>query len=506
VGVGLILTFLGLIVALNTAAKGMAGSSSVSGAQNALTGLLIVAGAKFFSSVGGLAASILLRFAEHDLTRRVSRATETLCGLLERGLLYVPLQRLSIEQLEVLKEQRDQLKFFNTDIALQLSERIGAQFQQAIAPVAASLSQLNDNMTSVTQGIGVGAKEAIEKVSGDQLRGLSDALAALGQRLDAISGAVSVSGDEAARHIRAAGADFSQAANDIRSAFDLLAARIDGMGASLTERSDAAVRSQSNVLAEMLESLREAQGNSTGVILQAVTSLNEAGARAAETMQREVGTALTTGVAESHRTFKAALEEAGAPILETAERLSGAFGEAANKVARAADNFTSSGDAAARTAEALSDVNANAKAISLSFVDTARGFATAAQPFAAAAQAIDGAAGRIERVMEADAAALKSLGELSEGMKGTQEAAETAWRNYRERFEGVDKALAAVVEKIASTLGESMGEFQKFTTAFDTEMAKAISRLGAAIDGMHDYAESLDAYVDSIRPQSEAAE
>ena len=88
VGLGLILTFLGLIVALNTAASGMNQSTSISGAQNALTGLLTVAGAKFFSSVGGLVASIWLRFAEHGLSGRVASATDTICSLLERGLLY----------------------------------------------------------------------------------------------------------------------------------------------------------------------------------------------------------------------------------------------------------------------------------------------------------------------------------------------------------------------------------------------------------------------------------
>lgn len=92
VAVGLILTFLGLIVALNTAAKGMSGGD-VAAAQLSLVGLLTVAGAKFFTSVAGLGASIWLRFAEHSLSRRVRHETELICQLLERGLLYVPPQR-----------------------------------------------------------------------------------------------------------------------------------------------------------------------------------------------------------------------------------------------------------------------------------------------------------------------------------------------------------------------------------------------------------------------------
>ena len=241
VGAGLILTFLGLIVALNTAAKGMA-VPDVAVAKQSLQELLIVAGAKFFTSVAGLGASIWLRFSEHGLSMKVRRETDSICELLERGLLYVSPQRLAVEQLEVLKEQRDQLKFFNTDVALQLSERIGAEFTQAIAPVTASLTALNDNMTSVTQGIGAGAREAIEKVSGEQLRGLSETLGDLRTRLDAIGQAVGSSSDDAARQIRLAGEDFAKAASDIREAFEALTARVDSVGQGMTERGEAGRR------------------------------------------------------------------------------------------------------------------------------------------------------------------------------------------------------------------------------------------------------------------------
>ena len=58
VGLGLILTFLGLIVALHTASSGM-GSDDPAAMQQSLRSLLVVAGAKFFTSVAGVGTSAI---------------------------------------------------------------------------------------------------------------------------------------------------------------------------------------------------------------------------------------------------------------------------------------------------------------------------------------------------------------------------------------------------------------------------------------------------------------
>lgn len=510
VAAGLILTFLGLIVALNTAAGGMSGGD-VQAAQLSLVGLLTVAGAKFFTSVAGLGASIWLRFAEHGLTKRVRYQTELLCQLLERGLLYVPPQRFAAEQLEVMKEQRDQLKFFNTDVAMQLSERIGKQFEQAIAPVAQSLTTLNDNMVSVTQGIGAGAKEAIEKVSGEQLRGLSDTLATLSQRLDAVSQTVAGSSEDAASQIRLAGADFAKASADIRDAFDMLAGRVDGMGAKLSEQGEATARAQEQTLAGMIAGIDAAQARTTEMVAGVVASLRDAGTEAAVTMQREVGAVLANGVAASQRTFQAAVDESAEGLKGTANQLTRAIGDAADRVERAGEGFSRSSDNAVRAAEAMGQVADNGRSVAVSINDAAKGFADAASPVARAAQAVNEAADRVARTVEADRqaddAAIAEMRTLVEAMRQTHAAADTAWREYRGRFEEVDRALAATTSKLAETLGDSFAEFRRFAQETDRELAAAVSRLAGTVTQVQEYAEALDEYVTEMRsPRAEAAE
>lgn len=508
VATGLILTFVGLVVALHTAAANL---NDPAKAKEALTLLLTVASAKFLTSIGGIGASLWLRFAEQGLARKIHRETEEICSLLERGLLYVPPQRLAAEQLEEMKEQTAQLKFFNQDVAFQLADRINAGVTQAFAPMASSLTALNENMTAVTQGIGSEAAKAIKDVSGQQLQGLSDTLAGLTQKLDALTASVGQSGDHAAQQIRAAGADFAKAAADIREAFDRLVANVDGMGAKLAEQGESVARNQEQTLARVLDGLESAQARSAEAIADAVKALQEASAQAAGSMQQEVGKALADGVAESQRTFGMALDAAGAPIKEAAAELTRAVGDAATTVQKASESFSRSSDSAVRTAEAMEGVTGQAKFAANAISDSIKGFATAATPVAQAAQAVNDAASGIARAIEANRSSnesvVKGLTELMAGIRETQDAAETAWRDYRARFEGVDKALAQTAERLGQTLGDSFDEFRRFAQSFDSEMSAAVQKFSAGLTAIEEYAGSLDDFVDENKKQRfEAAE
>lgn len=509
VGVGLILTFLGLIVALSKASQGMSGED-VQEAKAALAGLLTVAGAKFFTSVGGLGASIWLRFVEHGLSRRSRASVEAICSLLERGLLYVPPQRLAVEQLEVMREQRDQLKTFNTDFAMQLGDRIGAQFQQALAPMTSSISQMVDSMNEVTAGIGDGARKAIEEVSGDQLRGLSEVLATLGLKIEAISTAVGSSGDEAARQIRDAGSDFAKAAADIREAFDHLATQVGSMGGALQAQSEQAAKVQNDALERVLADLSAAQAKSAETMAEAVDGLKRAGLEAASTMQAEVQAVLANGVAEGQRAFAGVLEESGDQLRVSALGLAKAVGDASDSVERASAGFVRSGESAVRSAEAMSGVTGHAGALVANIQEAGRGFGAIAAPVVKAVQAVDDAVSKIQVAIQsgraADVQALEQMRGLADQMKGTFGAAEEAWANYRQRFAEVDKALANSADKMSVTLGDSLEKFASFARKTDSELAGAVSKLAITLSSIEDYAESLDKYVDQRAKAAEPAE
>ncbi len=401
VGIGLILTFLGLIVALHTAQKGMINNDPAL-MQQSLIELLRVAGAKFFSSVGGVAASLLLRRAEYWISRESKKKVDELCSLLERGLLYIPPQKVAIEQLNVLKEQRDQLKTFNTDVAFQLSERIGVQFHQAMQPVAMSLDQLNASISDMGKGLGDRAIDAINTTSGGELRALSQTLSVLGEKLNTLSESIGASGDDAARQIRAAGEDFAGAARDIREAFDRLAANVDGLGGKLAEQSEATSKAQNDAMAKAFKDMEALQSKSSETMMDAVKALQSAGSEAALTMQKQVGDAMATGVSESQHLFRTALEESGESLRSVSTGLTRAVGDAADKIEAASRGFVQSGESAAETAQAMSGIVSQSRSVASTLDDSSRSFAAAAAPISQAVQAVSDASGKIARAVEAN--------------------------------------------------------------------------------------------------------
>jgi hypothetical protein len=513
VGIGLVLTFLGLIVALRTAAAGMEGGD-VRHAQGALTALLTVSGAKFFTSIGGIGASLWLRFAESDLTKKTKSVTREICELLERGLVYIPPQRLAAQQLMELREQTGQLKLFNQDIAFKIADRINVGVTdgmvQAFAPMASSLNSMNESMVAVTQGIGAGAAKAINDASGYQLRVLSATLNKLSERLDSISSVVTSSGDQAAQQIRDAGADFRVAAADIKGAFEQLTGNVSALGSDITNRASEAAQTQSAVLERALANLEAAQSRSAGSIEEAVNVLKVAAERVANDMEGAVGDQIRRGVAETGATFKSVLEESGGAMLGASTGLAKAIDEASKQVQLASDGFVQSADAARDTSAAMAGVSAEARLVASEIGEMGKGFATVSGPVLAAVQAMNQAVNLIAQTLEAgreaEADVLQELQALAREIKQAQTAAEQAWLDYRGRFETVDKSLASTMTIFSETLGNSLRDFNSFAQDVDTAMAGAISKLSVPLDQMNTYAESLDGFVEAQRLAARGSE
>jgi len=505
VGAGLILTFLGLIVALNKAAGSMDGDSSAQ--LGALKGLLNVAGAKFFTSVAGIGASIWLRWVEHRLTAQASAPIHRICELLERGLLYVSPQKLASEQLEVLKDQRDQLKTFNTDFAVQLSEMIGSKFSAVMDPFAtqmsAQLGEMNHNIASMTQGVGEGARKAIQDVSGAQMQDLANTLASLRDKLDGIASGIDASGNTASQMIKDAGEQFLAASTNIQTAFGTLSDTVGQLGTKLQQQGDEAAAKQDEALKRILTGLEASQKQMAGAIADAVNALSAAGQNAADKIGEGVGEAIDVSTADNIKHMNSAFAESSKSLREAIDSLSEAIESASKDVFDAGVQFERSATQAGQTATSLSQVVGNAGEVSQALQNVAAGVSQATGPMVEAARNSAETARKIASSIEAytsgQGRALEEMRSLAEGVKQTNSAAEGAWRDYRARFEGVDEALGKTLDGLAGQLSSALGDFRKFAQETDRAMADAVSKLSGATTPISDYAESLDDFVEEMR-------
>ena len=110
VAIGLIFTFLGVVAALSEATSVLGtGGASTATMQAALSGLLTITATKFWTSIAGILASVILRIFERRWASRIDEAVEDLCEIIDARIPPVSPGMLAGEQLNELKRQTEVL-------------------------------------------------------------------------------------------------------------------------------------------------------------------------------------------------------------------------------------------------------------------------------------------------------------------------------------------------------------------------------------------------------------
>lgn len=177
VAVGLTFTFLGIVAALLKAVQAMGTSADPANMQVALVGLLHITAAKFWTSIGGVLSSIILRIFDRHWHSTNQRRLEQLCTQLETGIRFVTPQRIAADQLIELRRQGELLAATpraTPSIAFPSAE--GGSTDMADA--ARRLSEVADRLAAAIDGMGGHFGRIVERASA----GLDDALGQAARR------------------------------------------------------------------------------------------------------------------------------------------------------------------------------------------------------------------------------------------------------------------------------------------------------------------------------------
>src|SRR3984893_13082708 len=182
VGIGLFLTFIGLVLALQQASAAV-NSSDAGGMQIATRQLLRVATFKFATSIAGLGSSIILSILFRTYTVFIEAAFDRFNHELEDRLHFTSSQSIAWDMNEALGAQLTELKQINSaDFFARMGEKISPQIQSAftnaMAPVTASIdnavSRLADSsqtgvselVNQFTETLHVGAGAELRELTG----------------------------------------------------------------------------------------------------------------------------------------------------------------------------------------------------------------------------------------------------------------------------------------------------------------------------------------------------
>jgi hypothetical protein len=173
VGIGLLLTFFGLVSALFFTTDAINNATDPKATQEALRGLLHAASFKFYTSIAGLGGSIVLTLVLRQGTSLVESCFDALAFALEAKLHFITPESIAFKTYRESQEQTKALRLFNTEVAISVGKRIEEALAaslpgflaQAMAPIEKSLNEVANKLTSMNEGaIGQMAGDFVDKL------------------------------------------------------------------------------------------------------------------------------------------------------------------------------------------------------------------------------------------------------------------------------------------------------------------------------------------------------
>lgn len=517
VALGLTFTFLGIVAALTSTVQTL----NQGGAGNmtpALIGLLTITSVKFWTSIVGVVASIILRWVDRRWHSGTLRELETICDALEFGTLFSPAQRIAADQLREVREQTATLKTFSHELAAAIGDNLERQMQPMVQVLGGIHSSIDDFKNGSFSQIGKEFGEALSRQAGTEMSQLGAALGEMTTRLSTVHEQLEGSGRAANDQIAQAARDFSDAAIRMNEMFGALNERIEATGARMTDAADGASRAalaqlndasggihtafgqMRDEVAEYVHQLtvgaETAADRNADVLKKAAAALEGASARAATGM----GQALDASIGRASEESAAAITAAFAKFGDRFDQASAGFIESLRSTAGRTDSLSSSIERSTTAADAhaakLGDAGRQAEVVAGTLSRAAGDMQAAADPIRRASEAIGVAVANtgqaLAQQVESASAHRAAMTTISDRLGETTQAATNAWSEYRGRFEDVDKALAKAIEQINAASREHSGHLNEQVGRMDNALAGAVDKLHAALEPLTELAEQIE--------------
>lgn len=487
VGVGLLLTFVGLVAALNFATRSVGGdvATAVAGLQD----LLAAATFKFWTSIAGLGASIVLSFFFRVYTTWLDGAFNAFCRAVEEKMIFATPQEIFADLRETGREQLAETKKINEEVAFTIGKNVSDSLQQhlpgmlneALKPVAEQVRQTTDTLAQHNNE-GVGAMvdkfaQTMEGSAGAHLQAMSGTLETLQQTLERMQGSMSSSGDEFARRMAEGSERLEATMREVATAVSDLVEQLRAQVASAGSDLGGQLESTLQRIAEQSEAVAEKLAEQGQTASQAFASRVESAAQSLQSSAEQNAAASSAFAEDLRARLQDSVEGLRAGITGLSERLQ----QVDRTVAAQAEVF----DGIVTRSREVSDALSGA-------AQDVRGSVT---PLTEAGQQLAQTTRQLETSVTNTGQqidqALHTAGQLAQSLTEVSERVRQSWESYQGRFEKVDEDLERAYEKLQSTLQIQEQRLAAFLKDFDSSFTKATEGLSTTVHGINEAAESL---------------
>jgi methyl-accepting chemotaxis protein len=541
VGVGLLLTFFGLVTALFFTTDAIKNAADLPTSQNALRGLLYAASFKFYTSIAGLGGSIILTLVIRYGVSAIESSFDALASALEAKLVFVTPESIAFDHYRESQEQTRNLRLFNTEVAISVGRHIEealatslpTYLAQAMEPIARRLDDVATKLTTMSEGaIGEMAGSFADKLQGatsEQMQGLANTLSGLKASLEQMSHSVNNSGSSLAENVARSNQEMRDAVVAMTSALNEMTAKagrgVEDARAAMDQQLLAAAntfermsQSLSSALNETIDRLsqssHEASGKLSTELAAATTNFQSVSNHLSGAIQEAVG-ALTRGLVNdtaaigqriSDATFHAG-EESRAKIVEAgsglAQTISGLGQQMVEVVDRLQDGLAGAvremrniEHGIAQHVVAMGQLSKTTQDTEGAMSTSARSMREAGGPLAESSRLIADASTRISDATRHSEASIigaqNEIRNISQLLHTTLERTALQWENYESRFKGVDENLELVLNRIIASVQENLEALRGFVEKVDEKLSSAVDRLGGGIEDLGEFAQTIE--------------
>ncbi len=511
VGAGLLLTFVGLVIALYKAAEGTeAAQMAEAGAgaaamQSALRDLLHAATFKFSTSIAGLSASIALAFVFRLYAIRIEASLGDFCEALEEKLTYVSPQSVAVEMRDALAAQTAQLKQIDSGEVLasfgqQAAHSIDAALTDALTPLTRQIRVAVDKLDRNNHA---GMQDLVKEFSTALQGGASAELQGLSGSLQAVLGAMETVRSDMTRSGEAFSAKLGEAAENLNRL-------VSEAGNNLSRQS----QTNSRALDQMLSALQAVSERASANAGANVSAAAEgAASKLAEAMDRVLAK-FDTQFAGFKDTAEGHLAEIGQQMSEAQKRSAIAVADASARAAMILEEGLAGPiksirheveELAAALRASSSALGGQAEAIDRAVLRTrmtANAFEKCAETIGVA---LDPVTRSNEKMAEIASTMAEAVQQASASLDESQQATRTLsqalaaqvgrltklWENYESRFAKIDEDLQRAFEKLARETTKQSQLLAEQTIRVDKGLAGAVDKLAGPVQGIGDGAQEF---------------
>ena len=464
VGVGLFLTFLGLISALTEATETMRGAiGKTEEIQEAIRNLLHVAAAKFYASLSALAVSIFLTLILRTYSAHLGRYLRQLNESIERGVRYMSQESLAISSNEIIEEQLNQLKTFNTDLAIQ----IGKNITEAIQPVLQEVKNSNKKMTEEQ----VGALQTMGKQVSQTISGTSqEAMERVAARLEEVSQGLKQLGDILLNSLSGFDSQLKEAITQLSQSLltvvSKVTADVENSMAQVGPQIQKSLSAITDTMDQLDEKARESATNGAVAIEKSVTD-------AAENASRSISSA---GV-ELSRKFQASTSD----LVSHIEKMTTQMQQLESGLIDLPDRLKLANSELEKSTESI-------KISSTQFTTASTGLRNIIEPLSQFAtenrDILTKASQEIENTSNI-------LSQMSERIQTSVEQLSKTVIERLVQLEGSEEALASYLSKIEDSTERVLQSLSHYTSEMDTGVRDAMGLLQNSIDELSEMVDDL---------------